>query len=282
MTVHEGLGRAARSIAGFNYVLVNLLSWLAAVFRAPFIGRGMGAFVPVWQRHIGYLALALIAIAATMAWIDAAATPAVARLPPWLVELFDVITDFGRSGWFLIPLALIVIAAAAFDVPALDRWSRLRLTAIVVRAGFLFVAIGLPGLIGTIAKRLIGRIRPSPLGPFAYEPLSWRPDYASMPSGHAITAFGVLVAFGAVFPRLRPLLWLYAIAIAISRVVVSAHFPSDVVAGAAFGAIGALIVRDWFAVRRLGFHVASNGQVRALAPLSWMRLKRIARRLFAS
>jgi undecaprenyl-diphosphatase len=242
----------------------------------------LGAFVPSWQRYLGYLALAALAIVAAMAWVDAPSTALVARLPFWFVEFFDVITDFGRSGWFLIPLGLIVIALAALDNPVLDRWSRAWLAAIAVRAGFLFVAIGLPGLIVTIGKRLIGRIRPSSLGPFAYAPLSWRPDYASMPSGHATTAFGVLVAFGALYPGLRPYLWTYAIAIGISRVVVSAHFPSDVVAGAAFGAIGALMVRDWFAVRGLGFHVRTDGAVRASATLGLSRLKRVARRLSGS
>jgi undecaprenyl-diphosphatase len=282
MTVREERDNTASTYAGFAYAWANLLAWLAAVFRAPHLGRGIPAFVPSWQRHVGYVGLAVVAVAATMRWIDVPAETMVAQLPLWIVKPFDFITDFGRSGWFLIPLGLVVIAAAFVDSPALDRWSRALLAAIVVRAGFLFVAIGLPGLIGTIVKRLIGRVRPSALGPFAYEPLSWRPDYASFPSGHAITAFGVLVAFGVVFPRVRSVLWIYAIAIAISRVVVSAHFPSDVVAGGAFGAIGALIVRDWFAVRRLGFYVASDGEVRAFAPLTWQRLKRVARRLFAS
>ena len=74
-----------------------------------------------------------------------------------------------------------------------------------------------------------------------------------MPSGHATTAFAVAVAFGVLWPRLRPLLWIYAIVIALSRVVVAAHHPSDVVAGAIAGAVGALLVRDWLAARRLGF-----------------------------
>jgi membrane-associated phospholipid phosphatase len=282
VTVREQDDRTADALASAGHAWANLVSWLAALLRAPRVGRGIPVFVPSWQRNLGYIALAVVAAAATMVWVDTPAMEAVARLPLWVVELFRSITNFGRSGWFLFPLGLIVVSAAFVDALALDRWSRVLLASIVVRAGFLFVAIGLPGLIGTIAKRLIGRVRPSALGPFAYEPLSWRPDYASFPSGHAITAFGVLVAFGAVFPRLRPVLWIYAIAIAVSRVVVSAHFPSDVVAGGAFGAIGAMIVRDWFAVRRLGFYVASDGDVHAFAPLNWQRLKRVARRLFAS
>ena len=90
---------------------------------------------------------------------------------------------------------------------------------------------------------------------FLYKFFLWRVEYASFPSGHATTAFAAAVAFGVLWPRLRPLFWTYAIVIALSRVVVTAHHPSDVVAGAIAGAVGALLVRDWMAARRLGFSV---------------------------
>ena len=55
-----------------------------------------------------------------------------------------------------------------------------------MRFGYLFLAIGLPGLFVTIVKRLIGRARPyvgNHDDPFAYMPFIWQPEYASMPSG---------------------------------------------------------------------------------------------------
>src|SRR5262249_35456349 len=149
------------------------------------------------------------------------------------------ITDFGRSGWILWPLGTLILMIAFFASPALDTMSRGLLAVVVVRLGYVFIAVGLPGLVSTVAKRWIGRVRPSADGPFAYEPFSWRPDYAGLPSGHATTAFAALVAFGLVVPRLRPVLWLYALLVAASRVAVSAHYTSDVIAGAAFGAFGA-------------------------------------------
>ena len=66
--------------------------------------------------------------------------------------------------------------------------------------------------------------------------------------------------------------------IAISRVVVTAHHPSDVIAGALVGGIGALLVRNWYAARRLGFAVAAGGTVYPLARPSWRRIKAVARR----
>ena len=51
----------------------------------------------------------------------------------------------------------------------------------------------------------------------------------------------------------RSLMWTYAFVIAVSRVVLMAHFPSDVLAGAVVGVLGALLVREWFAARGLAF-----------------------------
>jgi membrane-associated phospholipid phosphatase len=203
-------------------------------------------------------------------------------LPRWLVDWAYEVTDFGRSGWILVPLGTLIILIALFASPALDHLSRALLAAMAARLGYVFIAVGLPGLVSTVVKRWIGRVRPSAAGPFAYEPFSWRPEYASFPSGHATTAFAALVAFGAIFPRTRPFFWIYAFLIAASRVMVSAHYPSDVIAGAAFGAFGALLVRDWFAVRRLGFFVDPNGAIHPMTGPSWRRIKRVVRALFAS
>ena len=143
----------------------------------------------------------------------------------------------------------------------------------------MFLAVGVPGLFVAIIKRFIGRVRPSAAGPFAYEPFHWRPDFASLPSGHTTTAFATLVAVGALFPRARPFLWGFALLIAVSRIAVTAHFVSDVLAGAAVGALGAWCVRDWFALRRLGFVVTRDGEVKALPGPSPGRIKRVARTL---
>ena len=53
----------------------------------------------------------------------------------------------------------------------------------------------------------------------------------------------------------------YALLIAGSRLVLLAHHPSDVVAGALIGVLGAMSVRYWFAARRLGFTIQRNGHI---------------------
>jgi undecaprenyl-diphosphatase len=75
-------------------------------------------------------------------------------------------------------------------------------------------------------------------------------------------------------------MWIYAVLIAVSRLVLVAHYPSDLIAGAVVGAAGALLVRSWFAARGLGFLVAPNGAIRPMTGPSWRRIaKAIARRV---
>ncbi len=74
-------------------------------------------------------------------------------------------------------------------------------------------------------------------------------------------------------------MWIYAVLIALSRVVVTAHYPSDVMAGAIVGAAGAWLVRNWFAARGLGFAVSAGGAVRPMPGPSLRRIvKSLARR----
>jgi membrane-associated phospholipid phosphatase len=262
----------------------NVRDWLALLGRAP---RGAVAR-PAW-RAPGRLVLggliALAVIAATMVLIDARTTRAVLGLPHWVFDLFDALTDYGTSDWFLVPIAIVLLAVAALASPALSHMSRLVVAAFTVRLGFVFAAIALPGLFVTIVKRLIGRARPfvdAGADPFVYMPFGWRPDYASLPSGHATNVFAALVAVGLVCPRLRAIMLAYALTIAASRVIVLAHHPSDVVAGAIVGTLGALLVRDWFAARRLGFAIGADGRVRTLQGPSWRRIKKALERVIAS
>jgi undecaprenyl-diphosphatase len=182
------------------------------------------------------------------------------------------------------PLGLLFLALAALP-PVLPRAGQLVVAALMVRVGFLFLAVGVPGLFVTIVKRLIGRARPFVTGsadPYVFSPFIWRADYASLPSGHATTAFSVLVAFGVLWPRARPVLLIYALLIAASRVVVTAHYPSDVAAGALVGIVGALLVRRYFALRRLGFSIGPDGVPQTYPGPSWRRIKSVARGLLAS
>jgi undecaprenyl-diphosphatase len=223
----------------------------------------------------------MVAVALTMVLLDARLLEAARMLPTSVTEAFNEFTDLGRSGWFLWPTAVILVALALVDRSALTRLSHAVLAAFAVRVAFVFAAVAVPGVFVAVIKRLIGRSRPFIDGNdgWAYAPFGWQAAYASLPSGHATTAFSALVAIGAIFPAARSLMWTYAVMIAVSRVVVAAHHPSDVLAGAFVGAVGAFLVRNWFASRRLGFVVDAGGSVRAMPGPSLRRIvKAVARR----
>jgi membrane-associated phospholipid phosphatase len=281
MTATRGAGApmSATITMRAHAIVENARNAIMLLLRAP--PARAARLVPAWRRHLVHGVIAAVTIALAMILVDQRAYQFASGLPPWLVDGFYAITDFGRSGWILVPTGGLILVIALLASPALDHMTRGVLAMLVVRVGFIFIAVGLPGLLVTIVKRWIGRVRPSAQGPFAYEPFSWRPEYASLPSGHTTTAFAALVAIGAIFPRARPFLWGYALLIALSRIVVTAHYSSDVIAGAAVGAFGALWVRDWFARRRLGFVVGTDGAVHALAGPSPDRIKRVARALIA-
>jgi membrane-associated phospholipid phosphatase len=197
----------------------------------------------------------------------------------WVVR---ILTDFGKDAYVLGLLAglLFVVAMVA---PRLHGASR-SLLSLGTRLQFLFFAVLVPVLAGEMIKWIAGRGRPFVGGKadaFNFEPFIGTEAHASFPSSHAITSFALAFAIAAVWPRTRNVMIIYAVLIAASRLVLLAHHPSDVIAGALIGVIGAMFARYWFAVRRLGFAIHRNGEIVPLAGPSLGRLKRVARKASA-
>ncbi len=100
-------------------------------------------------------------------------------------------------------------------------------------------------ILTTVMKHVDRRLRPSDISPYgdfddtwfrAHETLS--EGQASFPSGHTIAAFAVAAVFADRYRNHRWAPWVaYGLAglVGFSRITLSAHFPSDVFAGAAFG-----------------------------------------------
>jgi undecaprenyl-diphosphatase len=166
-----------------------------------------------------------------------------------------------------------------------------------LRPAFLLAAIGLPGLLSSLLKPLIGRGRPYLTGQpdaFFYAPFQYFrelfvgtmpfPEYAygSMPSGHATTAVASAVAFSALWPRLWPVFWSFALVICATRLTIGVHHPTDVIVGAAIGGLGALAIRNYFAARRWVFAVDARGRVHAMPGPGlrrlWCAVTRLRRR----
>ena len=279
MSASGGLRRSLADAPRIKWGCDNVAGYFSLLLRKP---RALPRRTLSW---LGLRALgAIAAIAATMLVLDAWAIAVVPTLPPWLVAGFDWVTDFGKSYWLLYPIGFALALLAALASPALSAMSRGVLATVAVRLGFLFSAIALPGLVFTVAKRLIGRARPlvgGSIDPFLYRPLSWNVEYASLPSGHAVDAFAAAAAMGALWPRTRPWMWTYAVIIAMSRVALTAHFPSDVLAGAIVAVAGVALLRVWFASRRLAFAPDDDGRICPMPGPSFARVKRVAQALIA-
>lgn len=156
-----------------------------------------------------------------------------------VVRYAVALTDIGQSGWYLVPLGLFLIFAGLVDWRDYAPRARLLLFNRVGAAWFAFLAIGGSGLAAALLKQTIGRARPrhfAELGAYHFDSWTLDASFASFPSGHATTVGAVTASLALLFPRLRLAALVIAVWVGFTRVVVGAHYPSDVVAGLFFGA----------------------------------------------
>lgn len=269
-----------------NYVArLATLSWLslAQLVRPPSHSRRAEAARRA-ARHVLWLTTGLsAAIIVLMYAIDAweinqmpkRGTPSL-----WWVR---ILTDFGKDEYVLSALGVLFIVLA-LAAPALRGIQRSLLLGLGTRLQFLFLAVAVSNLVTEVLKYCVGRGRPFVGGEanaFHFSHFAGSPAYYSFPSGHATTAFALAFAVSSVWPGTRFAMAVYAVVIVATRLVLLAHHPSDVVAGALIGIIGAMFVRYWFAARRLGFAIQQDGSIVPLVGPSSGRLKRVARGAFA-
>lgn len=257
------------------------LAWLslAQLVRSPSHSRRAEAARRA-ARHVLWLSAGLgAAIIVLMYALDAweiGQMPKRGTPSLWWVR---ILTDFGKDEYVLLALGALLIAVA-FAAPALRGIQRSLLLGLGTRLQFVFLSVALSAFVTDVIKWCIGRGRPFVGGEanaFNFSHFAGTPAFASFPSGHATTAFALAVAVAAVWPKARVAMAIYALVIAATRLVLLAHHPSDVVAGALVGIIVAMFVRYWFAARRLGFAIQRDGTIVSLVGPSSGRLKRVAR-----
>jgi undecaprenyl-diphosphatase len=104
---------------------------------------------------------------------------------------------------------------------------------------------GLTGALGALLYRACKArfVRKRPFVSLPDLPILWSPpqDF-SFPSGHALHGFAWATLVALHFGLLAPPVFALAGTIALSRVVLAVHYPSDIVAGGVFGVILALLV----------------------------------------
>jgi membrane-associated phospholipid phosphatase len=260
MSVHNPVEHRSRYLA--QVIAFTRLS-LTQLVRVPSHSRRAEA-ARKWARHS--LLLTAIVAAVIIILMVALDVREIRLMPPrgtaWLWPV-RILTDFGKDANVLGSLVAILIAVALIG-PLLRRPSRDRLLRFGTQVQYLLFAVLLPVLVAEIVKWVVGRGRPFVGGKanaFNFMPFNGTEAYFSFPSAHAVTSFALAFAVAAVWPRAWIAAAAYALLIGASRLVLLAHHPSDVVAGALIGVIGAMMVRSWFAARRLGFAIRDDGKI---------------------
>ncbi len=160
-----------------------------------------------------------------LAWLDQAELAACRRLNGVIrrAHLLALFRTASRLGDGMLWYALIAVLALAFGAEG--------------RAAALQCAVaGVGGLL--IYRRLKHvLVRERPFMTHAAIRCAGRPlDRFSFPSGHTLHAVSFTLIAGSAFPVLAVVLVPAALLIALSRVVLGLHYPSDVLAGALLGA----------------------------------------------
>jgi membrane-associated phospholipid phosphatase len=276
MSVQTGIGESSGYLSGFFAVVLTSLTQLV---RPPSHARRAEAARRSSRRVLLLTTISAGVVIALMYVLDAreiGLMPLRGTASLWPVR---ILTDFGKSAYILWLLAAALVAVALV-LPRLQGATRSLLLALGTRLQFLFFAVLVPVLAGEVVKWIVGRGRPFAGGEanaFNFVHFAGTETYASFPSGHAIASFALAFAVTAVWPRARMVMMVYAVMIAISRLVLLAHHPSDVVAGALIGVVGAMFVQYWFAARRLGFVIRRDGAILPLGGPPPGQLKRVAR-----
>jgi membrane-associated phospholipid phosphatase len=261
------------------------VAWLslAQLMRAPSHSRRAEAARRAARHGLWLSAVIGIAIIVLMYALDAWEISQMPKRGSPDLWWMRILTDFGKDEYVLYALGVLLIAVAIMSA-ATRGIQRSLLLGLGTRLQFVFFAVLFPVLIGAVIKWSVGRGRPFVGGDanvFNFSHFDGTAAYSSFPSGHAICAFALAFAVSALWPKARPVMIVYALVILATRLVLLAHHPSDVVAGALLGVIGAMFVRYWFAARRLGFAIHRDGTIVPLAGPSSGRLKRVARGAFA-
>jgi len=269
------VGAVGKSSHYFAQLFATIRRSAAQLVRPPSHARRAEAARRLARHALLLAAIGGVAVVALMYALD---VWEIDLMPPrgtaslWPVR---IVTDFGKAALVLWSLAAMLLVLAIVS----PRWrgtARTRLLEFGTHLQFLFLAVLVPLLAGEVIKWIVGRGRPFVGGhanAFNFRHFAGTEAYASLPSAHAITSVALAFAVSAVWPRARVPMAIYALLIIGSRLVLLAHHPSDVVAGAVIGIVGAMFIRYWFAARHLGFEIEPDG---AIVPLA-APPKRVAR-----
>src|SRR5215470_832968 len=209
--------------------------------------------------------ITLAVIRFSVLYLDQPVALLMLRTPPWLRDLAEWATRFGRSDLYLVPLA-VVIVLLAFGAHALageHRRAAARFWAATM--GFIWLSMALSGLVNDVVKLIAGRPRPN-IPASTTAPFTFGYDFQSFASGHTAIAFGLAFSLGLLWPRWRGPLLLFALAVGASRIILRSHYLADVIGGALIAWLTVAWLARFLAERKLVFRRSADGRIEPRFP----------------
>ncbi len=222
------------------------------------------SIVPLNERTILFVVALFVLVFAAFIWFDDdiahyALGHETDRTP--VFYFFRVVTNIGSSGWVLLSAAILGVTISVLNIDTMPRAKRWFWVNLHGDFNFTFFTVGVTGILASFLKHMIGRARPvhlETLGHLEFDFARFEPSFASFPSGHSTTFGALCMVLFLLLPRRLWPLWLFvAVVGGGSRIMVGAHYPSDVAAGLAFGAVATFMCARWLAKRGVMF-VASE------------------------
>jgi len=172
------------------------------------------------------------------------------------IDVFRIISNVGDATfWLLLASAGIIFCIYIRSTQYLVPYHR-QLKVYLLQLTFVTSTWLLSGVIHHVIKIVLGRYRPRYLFSenwYGINPLNFNIAHNSFPSGHTQTIFAITIGLTLLYPRLGIFLVPLAVSVGISRVVLIAHYPSDVLFGAYLGIATAILVkRHYFDKRNIG------------------------------
>ena len=164
----------------------------------------------------------------------------------YVEDFFRQITVLGDSKWYFISSFFVIISCYFIKKTNYYHSQKNIINVCYNYSLFLGLSLLTAGFITQLLKHIIGRPRPSYAsfdGGLEFKFFSLNSEFHSFPSGHTSTIFVVALIASFLLPKLRYFFILLAGIIAFSRIVVGAHFFTDVVAGIAVAYLGVRLTK---------------------------------------
>jgi membrane-associated phospholipid phosphatase len=196
-----------------------------------------------WIAAYVFAACLLLTILSYFFW-DIPITKYCRTLSRSVIDIAEIITTLGITTWYLIASAVLYLFFRFIYKNKLQS----------MRSLFIFCSLSICGILIILIKWVAGRYRPVNLfnnDLFGFDYFGVGYELTSFPSGHAQTIFTLATALTLIFPRWGIPLFIVAAAVSISRIVLTSHYLSDVIAGAGIGILFTLAIKYYFDQRKI-------------------------------